>query len=129
MRGRAGSWHSGAVDDLDTLITDWLTLPDVALRLDVEVSRVRRLIEDGKLVAIRRGEPEVRMIPALFLNEDGIIPHLAGTLTILRDGGWSDEELLTWLFIEDDSLPGRPVDHLRRGQRGEVRRRALALAL
>ena len=30
---------------------------------------------------------------------------------------------------EDDSLPGRPIDHLRRGQRGEVRRRALALAL
>lgn len=117
------------MDDLDTLITDWLTLPDVALRLDVEVSRVRRLIEDGKLLAIRRGEPEVRMIPALFLDEDGIIPHLAGTLTILRDGGWSDEELLAWLFTEDDSLPGRPVDHLRRGQRGEVRRRALALAL
>ncbi|RCO09583.1 DNA-binding protein, partial [Bacilli bacterium] len=25
-------------------------------------------------------------------------------------------------------LPGRPIDHLRRGQRGEVRRRAQALA-
>ncbi|MGP9539682.1 Rv2175c family DNA-binding protein [Brachybacterium sp. AOP43-C2-M15] len=117
------------MNDLDTLITDWLTLPDVAERLDVEVSRVRRLVEEGHLIAIRRGEPVVRMVPAQFLGEDGIIPHLAGTITILRDGGWSDAELLEWLFTEDPSLPGRPVDQLRRGQRGEVRRRALALAL
>lgn len=117
------------MNDLDDLISEWLTLPDVAERLDVEVSRVRRLIEDGHLISLRRGEPVVRMVPALFLGEDGVIPHLAGTITILRDGGFSDEELLAWLFTEDESLPGRPVDHLRRGQRGEVRRRALVLAL
>ncbi|AXK44968.1 Rv2175c family DNA-binding protein [Brachybacterium saurashtrense] len=117
------------MNDLDALIPDWLTLPDVALRLDVEVSRVRRLIEDGQLVAVRRGEPTVRMVPAEMLADDEITPHLAGTLTILRDGGFEDEELLTWLFTEDPTLPGRPIDHLRRGQRGEVRRRALALAL
>ena len=58
-----------------------------------------------------------------------IAPHLPGTITVLRDGGFEDAELLAWLFAEDDSLPGRPIDHLRRGQRGEVRRRALALAL
>ncbi|WP_122941072.1 Rv2175c family DNA-binding protein [Brachybacterium sp. EE-P12] len=114
---------------LDTLITDWLTLPDVAEQLDVEVSRVRRLIEEGKLVAVRRGDPVVRMVPSLFVLDGTITPHLAGTITVLRDGGFSDEELLTWLFEEDESLPGRPIDHLRRGQRGEVRRRALALAL
>lgn len=117
------------MNDLDDLISDWLTLPDVAERLDVEVSRVRRLIEDGHLISVRRGDPVLRMVPALFLDDDGAIPHLAGTITILRDGGFSDEELLVWLFTEDESLPGRPVDQLRRGQRGEVRRRALALAL
>ncbi|ASK66910.1 DNA-binding protein [Brachybacterium avium] len=117
------------MNDLDELIPEWLPLPDIAVRLDVEVSRVRRLIEEGHLIALRRGSPVVRMVPALMVTEDGLIPHLAGTITILRDGGFTDEELLTWLFTDDESLPGRPIDHLRRGQRGEVRRRALALAL
>ncbi|MEE1651311.1 Rv2175c family DNA-binding protein [Brachybacterium sp. J144] len=116
------------MNELEELITDWLTLPDVAERLDVEVSRVRRLVDEGHLIAMRRGEPVVRMIPALLLVEDEITPHLAGTITVLRDGGYDDVELLTWLFSEDDTLPGRPIDHLRQGQRGEVRRRAQALA-
>nr|WP_281507581.1 Rv2175c family DNA-binding protein [Brachybacterium sp. Marseille-Q7125] len=97
--------------------------------MDLEVSKVRRLIEDGHLVAVRRGDPVVRMIPAELLVNDAPVPHLTGTITVLRDGGFSDLELLEWLFTADDTLPGRPIDHLRRGQRGEVRRRALALAL
>lgn len=114
---------------LDALIPDWLTLPDVAEVLDVEVSRVRRLLEDGQLVAVRRGDPVVRSVPAALLLDGDLVPHLAGTLTVLRDGGFDDVELLTWLFTEDETLPGRPIDQLRAGQRGEVRRRALALAL
>nr|WP_245354514.1 Rv2175c family DNA-binding protein [Brachybacterium sacelli] len=106
-----------------------MTLPDVALRLDLEVSRVHRLLEDGHLIAVRRGDPVVRMIPALLLTDDGVAPYLQGTVTLLRDGGFDDVELLTWLFTEDETLPGRPIDQLRSGQRGEVRRRAQALAL
>lgn len=117
------------VTDLDDLITDWLTLPDVAQRLDLEISRVHRLIEDGELIAVRRGDPVLRMIPAQLLTDDAIAPYLKGTVTLLRDGGFDDGQLLAWLFTEDDSLPGRPIDHLRSGQRGEVRRRAQALAL
>lgn len=112
----------------EAVIGNWLTLPDVALEMEIEVSQVRRLIEDGQLVAVRRGTPVVRSVPAEMLLEGELIPHLAGTLTVLRDGGFSDEELLTWLFTEDETLPGRPIDQLRAGQRGEVRRRALALA-
>ncbi|MCS6710495.1 helix-turn-helix domain-containing protein [Brachybacterium sp. EF45031] len=117
------------MDRLDALITDWLTLPDAAERLNVDASRVRRLIDEGQLVAVRRGDPVVRSIPAEFLADGEIIPHLAGTITVLRDGGFDDVELLEWLFTEDETLPGRPVDQLRQGQRGEVRRRAQALAL
>lgn len=121
-------WHPGPVNDLDSLITEWLNLPDAAEKLGVEVSRVRRLIDEGQLVAIRRGSPVVRSIPAEFIVDGEVAPHLGGTITVLRDGGFSDEELLAWLFTEDETLPGRPIDHLRRGQRGEVRRRAQALA-
>lgn len=116
------------MNDLDDLISDWLTLPDVALALDLEITQVRRLLEDGRLVDVRRGERQVRSVPALLLLEDQVVPHLAGTIAVLRDGGFSDEELLTWLFTTDDTLPGRPIDQLRAGQRGEVRRRAQALA-
>lgn len=116
------------MNELDDLIPEWLTLPDVARILDIEVSKVRRLIDDGELVSVRRGDPVVRSVPADLLVEDQITPHLAGTVTVLRDGGFDDEELLRWLFTEDDTLPGRPIDHLRRGQRGEVRRRAQAMA-
>lgn len=129
MRAGLAPWHPGAVNALDELITDWLALPDVAVHLDLEVSRVRRLIDEGELIAVRRGDPVVRMVPAEMLVEDGIAPHLQGTITILRDGGFDDVELLTWLFTKDATLPGRPIDQLRDGQRGEVRRRALALAL
>lgn len=116
------------MDELEALIAHWLPLPDVAERLDVEVSKVRRLIEEGELIAVRRGEPIVRSVPAELLVDDRIAPHLAGTITLLRDGGFDDVEVLHWLFTEDDSLPGRPIDRLREGQRGEVRRRAQALA-
>lgn len=116
------------MEELDTLITQWLTLPDVAERLDVEVSRVRRLIEEGELIAVRRGTPVVRSVPAEMLVDGEIAPHLAGTITLLRDGGFDDVETLRWLFTADDTLPGRPIDRLREGQRGEVRRRAQALA-
>ncbi len=101
----------------------------MALALDIDVSKVRRLIDEGSLVAVRRGDPVVRSVPAELLVDGAIAPHLGGTVTVLRDGGYDDAELLTWLFTEDETLPpGRPIDHLRRGQRGEVRRRAQALA-
>ncbi|GAB2544713.1 Rv2175c family DNA-binding protein [Brachybacterium huguangmaarense] len=114
--------------DVDALVGEWLTLPDAAELLDVETSRVRRLIEEGRLVAIRRGDPVVRSVPAAMILDGDITPHLPGTLTVLRDAGFADEEMLAWLFTEDPTLPGRPIDQLRSGQRGEVRRRAQAMA-
>ncbi|MDO5646086.1 MAG: Rv2175c family DNA-binding protein [Dermabacter sp.] len=112
---------------IDALVGTWLALPDIATILDIPVTRVHRLIEEGALVDVRRGTPVVRSVPADFLLEHEVVPHLPGTLTLLRDQGLSDVELIEWLFTEDDSLPGTPISHLRRGQRGEVRRRAQSL--
>lgn len=116
------------MDELETLIPEWLNLPDAADLLGREVSQIRRLIDDGHLVAVHRGEPAIRSVPAELILDGEVAPHLSGTITLLRDGGFRDEEILAWLFTADESLPGRPIDHLRRGQRGEVRRRAQALA-
>lgn len=119
------SEHSFA--HLDATVGTWLTLPDVAEILDIPVTRVRRLLEEGALVDVRRGDPVVRSIPADFFVDGDIAPHLPGTITLLKDQGFEDHEIIEWLMTEDDTLPGRPIDHLRRGQRGEVRRRAQSL--
>lgn len=127
-RGGGRGWHPGRVDDLDDLVSDWLTLPDVAERTGLDVGKVRRLLQDRLLVAVRRGERNVLSVPALLLADGGPLPELRGTLTVLADSGYDDEAAIRWLFTPDDSLPGTPVDALRAGRKTEVRRRAQALA-
>ena len=114
--------------ELDALVGEWLSVPDVAERLDQRVTRVHNLVHDRRLLAVRRPEPAVRSVPALFLTETGVLDSLQGTLVLLADAGFSDEEALRWLFTEDESLPGRPIDALRDGRKTEIRRRAQALA-
>jgi hypothetical protein len=115
------------VDDLDELVDSWLAVPDVAERLGTDASRVRRLLQDRNLVGVRRGEPRTLQIPAALLDGDQPLPDLRGTLTVLADAGYSDEEALSWLFSPDDSLPGTPVQALREGRQTAFRRRAQVL--
>jgi uncharacterized protein len=104
-----------------------LSIPDVAQRLGVPVSRVQQLVRDGHLLAVRRDG--ALSIPEDFLNGPAVVKGLAGTVTVLRDGGYADEEILRWLFTDDPSLPGTPVAALRSNRGREVKRRAQAMAL
>lgn len=113
----------------DALVPAWLTLPDIAERLDVEVTRVRQLVKEGQLIAVRRGENRVLQVPADFIGDGRIVKGLMGTVTLLRDDGFTDEEMLEWLFTADDSLPGTPAQALRENRGTEVKRRAQALAV
>ncbi len=131
----------------EDLVDAWLNVPEVAERLGLDVGKVRRLLQEGKLLAVRRGEPRVQSIPAAFLvpehlanpsapthpaeAEDdrprwAVLSALQGTLTVLSDAGFDDEAALVWLFTPDDSLPGTPIEALRAGAKTEVRRRAQA---
>lgn len=103
-----------------------LTVPDVADRLGVAVTRVHALLQEGKLVAVERDG--VARVPALFLDDDGVNRFVPGALAVLSDGGYRPEEALRWLWTEDDSLPGRPIDALHGHQAREVIRRAQAMA-
>jgi hypothetical protein len=116
------------VSDLDSLVSQWLTLPDVAERLSTDVGRVRRLIQDRFLVAVRRGERSVLSVPADVVADGAPIPELPGTLTVLFDAGYDPEAALAWLLTPDESLPGSPLQALLAGRKTEVRRRAQALA-
>jgi hypothetical protein len=67
-------------------------------------------------------------VPALLVMDGVVVKGVPGVLTVLHDGGYDDRAALAWLFTEDDSLPGRPIDALRENRGAEVKRRAQALA-
>ena len=123
--------------DITELIKDWRTLPEVSKLLDVKITKVHRLLSERALLAHRvpsqiNPEDLVRAVPADFLVTEGekirVLEPLRGTITLLQDARFSDEEALRWLFTEDDSLGSSPVQALRKGHKTEVRRRAQALA-
>ena len=111
-----------------TLLQDVAVLPvaEVAQRLSVPVSRVHQLVRDGHLLSLRRDG--VLVVPADFLDGAAVVKGLPGTITVLRDGGYRDADILRWLFAVDDSLPGAPIAALRAGRHREVKRRAQAMA-
>ncbi|MCM0638316.1 Rv2175c family DNA-binding protein [Cellulomonas wangsupingiae] len=130
--------------DLDQLVGSWLTLPDVAQMLGVDTGRVRRLLQERRLVGVRRGSPPVLSVPADLLvpghlanpaapdvpSDDKpwtVLASLQGTLTVLADDGFSDEETIGWLFAVEDSLGVSPIAALRAGRKTEVRRVAQAM--
>ncbi|WP_104140687.1 Rv2175c family DNA-binding protein [Arthrobacter sp. ZGTC131] len=113
---------------VESLVGDWLPLPDVAQLLDVSITKVHGLLDERALAALRVGERRIRSIPAAFIQDGHVVESLKGTIVVLADAGYSDEELITWLFTSDDSLRGRPIDALREGRKTEIRRRAQSLA-
>ena len=113
---------------VETLVGDWLPLPDVAQLLDVSITKVHGLLDERALAALRIGERRIRSVPAAFIQDGHVVDSLKGTLVVLADAGFSDEELIVWLFTPDDSLRGRPIDALRDGRKTEIRRRAQLLA-
>jgi Rv2175c C-terminal domain of unknown function len=112
---------------VEELVTTWLTLPEVAERLDVPVSRARQLVAEKQLLAVRRGENNALMVPADFVQDGKVLKGLPGTLTLLADARFTEDEALRWLYTDDDSLPGTPVQALAANRGTEVRRRAQAL--
>ncbi|SEC60323.1 hypothetical protein SAMN04489806_3328 [Paramicrobacterium humi] len=104
----------------------WLNLPDVAEQIGVTVSRVRRLLEDRELLAVRRDG--VLQVPSLFLRDGAPLKDLRGTVIVLADAGFSDEDAMVWLLEEQDEIGDAPVNALRSGRKSEVRRVAQALA-
>ena len=104
---------------------DWLTLPDVAERLEITISRVHQMIRERELLAVRRDG--IRRVPAELVANRTVHKHLPGVLTLLTDAGYDDEAALRWLYTADDTLPGTPAVALGGDRAREVKRRAQAL--
>ncbi|MHC5796613.1 Rv2175c family DNA-binding protein [Lacisediminihabitans sp. FW035] len=105
--------------------TRWLTLPELVDILGIGVSKVRRLIEDHSLLASKIDG--VWKVPESFIRDSEPLPELRGTLLVLHDSGYSDEEAMHWLLTAEESIGIPPIDALRAGRKAEVRRVAQAL--
>lgn len=104
----------------------WVTIPEIAERFEIKLSQVHRLIEERSLLA-RRIDGVVK-VPELFLGETEPLGELRGTVMLLLDAGFSEEESMTWLLGAEPSLATSPILALREGRKSEVRRVAQALA-
>lgn len=109
----------------ETPAIDWLTIPDLTEMLGLKVSQVRRLIEDRSLLASR--VDGVWKVPAPFIVDGEPMHELRGTIIVLGDSGFTDEEAMTWLLKPEASLGISPVEALKAGRKAEVRRVAQAL--
>lgn len=106
-----------------------LSLPEVSERLGVVITKVMDLLNEHKIIAVKRDG--VRYVPEAFFStkKDNTNRFTPGVIALLADGGYSDTEILTFLFTEDETLPGRPIDALHGQLAREVMRRAQAMAV
>jgi hypothetical protein len=109
-----------------TFETDWLTLPDLVDALDEPLGRVRRLLDEKHLIGSRRHGP--LMVPSAFLVDGHPLGSLRGTVIVLHDAGFSDDEAIDWLLAPEESIGVAPLEALRAGRKSEVRRVAQTLA-
>ncbi|MBD8077579.1 DNA-binding protein [Cellulosimicrobium arenosum] len=124
---------------------EWLSLPDVAQALGTDVTRARSIVQDRRIVGVRRGERPTFQVPARFLvpfhlidpsharrpDDDGrlgVLASLQGTIVLLADAGFDDAAIIEWLFTPDAELGESPLDALIAGRKSHVRRVAQTLA-
>lgn len=111
---------SGTLVDVST--PTYVPLPDIAASLNLIITKTHQLIKDGQLIAVRR-DGALR-VPAEFIQNGEIVKSLTGTITLLKDNGFNDQEIIDWLFDYDEKLPGTPMQALRENRGNEIKRRA-----
>ncbi len=109
-------------------VSEWLSVPECAEVLGVPLSRVRELLRERYLIAVRRGENNALYLPAgqIIDGEEGpeVLATVRGTVIVLADAGLSDDVIVEWLTSVHDELDATPLDALRSGKRAPVRRLA-----
>jgi hypothetical protein len=85
------------------------------------------MIRDHQLAGAVPRPGTGQQVPALFIDDDGlVVKGLPGLLTVRHDNGYDDRESIAWLFTDAD-LPGRPIDALRENRGAEAKRRAQSM--
>jgi excisionase family DNA binding protein len=126
MASTAQVWQSLRVTEPLDQITDWLTIPEAGELLGIVPGKVRRLIEEHHLIAIKADG--VQRIPAEIIINGEPLPSLRGTIVLLLDSGFTLGGAIKWLYTSEDSLATTPMAALIAGRKTEVRRVAQSLA-
>lgn len=106
--------------------TEWLTMPELVELLGEPLGRVHRLLDERHLIGSRR-QGALR-VPSVFVVDGHPLASLRGTVIVLQDAGFSDDEAIDWLLAPEESIGVAPVQALIEGRKSEVRRVAQALA-
>ncbi|MDT3767749.1 Rv2175c family DNA-binding protein [Gleimia hominis] len=112
-------------------MNDFLTVAETARLLGLPQTRIKQLWARRELMKVRKDK--VAMVPAqcLLKSENGWIPRpsIMGTLTMLADAGFSDEEAAQWMLSPQESLNDRrPLDMLAADEVHAVRAAIIPLA-
>ena len=106
--------------------TEWLTLAELTEVLGEPLGRVRRLLDELQLVGSRR-DGALQGARRLHRRRRAASASLRGTLFVLHDAGFTDDEAIDWLLTSEESIGIPPIEALRAGRKSEVRRVAQAL--
>ncbi len=106
--------------------TEFVTIPELAERWRLTPSKLRSMIDDYQLAAVRIDG--VLRIPAEFVTEFEPLHSLRGTLLALHDAGFTNDEAVAWLLHENEELGERPIAALNTGRKSAVRRATQSLA-
>ena len=119
-----------AASDLETLVGEWLSIPELGDAIGLTQRQARRLVDDKVVLAHRVGPNNALCVPAAFVEDDHLLTGIEGTITVLLDARLSPDEALEWLFTVDPTLPieGSPMTMLQAHRKAEVRKRASELA-
>lgn len=103
----------------------WLAVPEIMDLTGDSLATVKTWLQERDVVGIRRGNNNALRVPKLFVTPEGPLKFLRGTITRLTDSGYSDEEIIDWLYRPDSTLlGGSAIASLWEGNKTEVRRRA-----
>ncbi len=112
-------------------MSDFLTMREAGERLGIPTQRIKQLWADDELLRVDvDGKP---MVPALCLEEVGgqwmPLESVRGTVTMLRDAGFSTEEATRWMLEANDDLDGAvPLECLASHRVKDVRNAVMFLA-
>ncbi len=104
----------------------WLSLAEIVDLVGEPLGRVRRLLDENHFIGSRRHG--ALRVPDVFFLDGEPLSSLRGTITVLHDAGFDDDEAIDWLLNADDTIGVAPIEALRAGRKSEVRRVAQTLA-
>ena len=106
-------------------VDHWLTIDEAAQQLGISSSKVRRLIEEHILFSMRVDkEPK---IPAHLIQNGEPLSSIRGTMLMLIDMDFTEQEAIQWLYAENENLGTTPMKALLQGHKAPVRRASQTL--